>query len=584
MKNSGVHVDSNRGTEFTLWSPYAKKVDLKLISPKQDLIPMEKHDDGYFSIHLDQKEPLDYLYLIDNQHELPDPLSNCQPFGVFGPSRTVTHDAYLWTDRDWRGIPLKDYIIYELHVGTFTEEGSFEAIIEKLDHLKDLGITAIELMPVSSFSGTRNWGYDGVFPFAPQESYGGPDGLKALINACHNRGFAVVLDVVYNHFGPEGNVFERYGPYLTDRYQTPWGKALNYDGDKSQAVREFVIANALYWLRAYHIDALRLDAVHGIFDNSSTHILQELHEHFAGQAQLLGREAFLFAESDLNSVRIIQKITQGGYGIDSQWNDEFHHALRTYLIPSKKSYFADFGSLADLKKAIDEGFVYDGCYSSFRKKHFGSSSKGLSGEKFVIFSQNHDQIANASMGKREAELLDEKKLKIIACLLIFCPHIPMLFMGQEWGTQDPFYFFTSFENKALAEAVKTGRKKEYEGHHIEEEFKDPQSLETFLMSKLDWKKSESPLFTFYQTLIHLRKSEPALNNCEMPLMQIDMDEDKRQLSITRIAPTGRDALRLYVNFSSKAWTINKDKELIMDTGTPTEALQAYSARIVRCGV
>ncbi|MEX1012935.1 MAG: malto-oligosyltrehalose trehalohydrolase [Waddliaceae bacterium] len=582
-RSSGASISKGKGTFFSVWAPYAKNVDLKILTPKEKYIPMHPQADGYYTLSLPEiEEELDYFFVI-NGDELADPASNWQPNGVKGPSRPLDHSKFQWSDENWKGIPLQDHIIYELHVGTFTEKGTFEAIIEKLPHLQKLGITAIELMPISSFPGDRNWGYDGVFPFAPQESYGGPSGLKSLVNSCHEMGIAVLLDVVYNHFGPEGSVFHSFGPYMTDKYHTPWGKALNFDGKDSAPVRQYIIDNALYFLSDYHIDGLRLDAIDGIFDTSPKHILQELQEEFHLQASRIGKEAWITAESDLNEAKLIEPVSQNGYGIDAVWGDEYHHALRTLLIADHSAYFVDFGKMSDLKKAIVEGFVYDGRWSTYREKEFGTSSKHLPGDKFVIFSQNHDQIANASKGKTFVDLISKDQLKVAACILLFSPSIPLLFMGQEWGSKAPFDFFTSFESKSLAEAVKEGRKKEYEAHYIAEMFKDPQDPQTFFDSKLQWEQRDNEILTLYEKLIAMRKSHPAMQNFDRQSVRVIIDESKRFISITRQSADCAEMIKLVANMGNKELKLKEEQMQIRldtrDKGAPPNALPPWSAYI-----
>lgn len=581
-KTFGSRLVTGKGTNFSVWAPFANRVELKIVSPDKKKVTLDLQKEGYHSLFIpDLKEEVDYFYVLDDANELPDPASKWQPQGVNGPSRTLDQDLFPWTDQSWKGIALQEYIIYELHVGTFTSRGTFKEVISKLPYLRKLGVTAIELMPIASFPGDRNWGYDGVFPFSPQETYGGPFGLKELVNACHNQNIAVILDVVYNHFGPEGCVMSYYGPYLTDHYKTPWGKAINFDGSGSAFVREYVIENALYWLTEYHIDCLRLDAVHAIFDSSSKHILQELQEAFHFQADRLGRKAWIIAESDLNDIHLIKPVSENGYGVDAQWNDEFHHALRTLLLKEKYGYLMDFGKMEHLKNAIEEGYVYSGGWSKYRQKYFGTSSKHLPGEKFVIFSQNHDQIANASKGSTLASLISGDKLKVSTCILMFCPNIPLLFMGQERGSKTPFYFFTSFQDKKLIDAVKEGRRREYQTLNIEEEFVDPQDLKTFENSKLEWDNPENEIFLLYQRLIQLRKEHPVLRDLRKDLTEVEIDERNHWISITRIDPRTPNRLKLLANMGNSPWEFeDADFDIILETnpGSPG-VLAPWSASI-----
>src|SRR5579862_7956796 len=400
----GASVRGDGTAEFRVWAPNLTNLAVRILGERPRTIPLTRSADPesaeFTATVPDVKEGTDYLYVLEDNRERPDPVSRWQPHGVHGPSRIVNPSSFNWSDQGWPGIPLKDFIIYELHTGTFTREGAFESVIPRLPYLRDLGITAVEIMPVAEVPGNRNWGYDGASLYAPQSSYGGPVGLKKLIDACHQHGLAVVLDVVYNHLGPEGNYLPEYAPCFTDAHHTPWGKAINFDGPGSDGVRRFVIDNALYWLTEYHMDALRLDAIHEIFDFSARHILGELRDRFHAQAAYLGREAWIIAESDLNDVRVLNSHREGGYAIDAQWLDEFHHSIRTYLTGANRAYLAGFAELRHIQKAISEGFVHDGGYSWYRKRHFGSSSRDLPGERFVAFIQNRDQIANTSQGAR----------------------------------------------------------------------------------------------------------------------------------------------------------------------------------------
>jgi maltooligosyltrehalose trehalohydrolase len=401
-----------------------------------------------------------YFYRLDGNTERPDPASKFQPEGVHGPSQVID-PHFVWEELHWSGIPFSHYVLYELHVGTFTAQGTFDAIVPHLDELKDLGITSIEIMPVAQFPGDRNWGYDGVYPGAVQNSYGGPEGLKRLIDACHQRGLAVTLDVVYNHLGPEGNYLCDFGPYFTDRYHTPWGAAINFDGPDSDAVRRFFIENALSWVTEFRLDALRLDAVHGIFDFSALHFLQELAAAVHEQAERLNRRIYVIAESDLNDVRLVSSPELGGYGLDAQWNDDFHHALHTLLTGERTGYYEDFGRIQDLAKAFAEGFVYSGAYSPARRRRHGNTSKDLAADRFVVCAQNHDQVGNRLKGDRLSALVSFEGLKLAAAVVLLSPFIPLLFMGEEYGETAPFPYFVSHSDPDLIEVVRRGRRAEF---------------------------------------------------------------------------------------------------------------------------
>ncbi len=410
---------------------------------------------------------------------------------------------------------MEEMIIYELHVGSATPEGTFRSLIHRLDYLLDLGVNTLELMPVAQFPGSRNWGYDGVYPYAPQNSYGGPEGLKTLVNACHSKGLAVILDVVYNHLGPEGNYLSEFGPYFTDRYHTPWGAAVNFDGSWSDEVRNYFVNNAVYWAEEFHIDGLRLDAVHGTFDFSARHILSEIAESVHSFADKLGRHIYVIAESDLNDARIITPVNGGGYGLDAQWNDDFHHCLHVLLTGERSGYYADFNDSGQLEKAYAEGFVYSGQHSAYRNRRHGNSSKGLPGSRFVVFSQNHDQVGNRALGDRLSVSVTPEKLRLAAAAVILAPFLPLIFMGEEYGEVAPFLYFVSHSDPELVEAVRDGRKKEFASFGWTSEIADPQAEATFLKSKLSPElyrtKGHALLHHYYRELITIRKRELSLS-------------------------------------------------------------------------
>lgn len=507
----------NGAVAFHVWAPFAKEIKVKLIGQGLPIqVPMTATERHCFKAEVPAiPAGARYFYQIDGDKDRPDPYSRFQPEGVHGPSEVVDPKAFAWSDGAWRGIPLEAYIFYELHPGTFTPEGTFEAIIPHLTYLQqDLGISAIEIMPIAQFPGRRNWGYDGVHLFAPQNSYGGPEGLKRLVDACHTAGLAVVLDVVYNHLGHEGNYLREFGPYFTSKYKTPWGDAVNYDDAGSDFVRRYVIDNALYWIREYHIDALRLDAVHAIYDFSAKHILQALKESVEEAARELGRPAYLIAESDLNDPKIIRSPHQGGYGLDAQWSDDFHHCLHTLLTGEQAGYYQDFGRLDQMEQAIREGFVIAGDYSPYRDRIHGSPSMGLPPSQFVVFAQNHDQVGNRILGDRLSTLVSFEAQKLAAAVVLLSPNLPLLFMGEEYGETAPFQYFTDYQDPGLGEAVRKGRWEEAIRFGWKGEVPDPQSEETFQRSKLDLtrrvQESHRRLFSFYQRLLSLRKSEPSL--------------------------------------------------------------------------
>ncbi|WP_213194526.1 malto-oligosyltrehalose trehalohydrolase [Desulfuromonas sp. AOP6] len=512
---SGAYYQGNGWCEVVAWAPLVKKLAVKLAAPGKPILPMERLEHGYWRLVTEELPPgTDYTFRLNDEMDRPDPASFSQPQGVHGPSRIVDHEAFSWTDRNWGGLPLEDLVIYELHVGTFTSEGTFSAIIPRLPALRELGVTALELMPVAQFPGRRNWGYDGVCPYAVQDSYGGPEGLKALVDACHRQGLAVILDVVYNHLGPEGNYLRDFGPFFTRRYRTPWGEAVNFDGPGSDGVRSYFIENALYWLRHYHVDALRLDAIHAIYDFSAKPFLEELAEKgdaFAAQSQ---RHCLLIAESDLNDTRTVQPRVRGGHGLHAQWNDDFHHALHALITGERQGYYRDFGSPDDLAKAFREGFVYDWRHSSYRHRRHGSSSAALPGRQLVVCSQNHDQIGNRPGGERLITLAGFEAAKMAAAAVCFAPCVPLLFMGEEYGETAPFLYFVDFSDKELQEAVRRGRREEFRDFTWTTAPPDPQSLETFRHSLLTWDNRHlgkgRTLSAFYRELLRLRRELPAL--------------------------------------------------------------------------
>jgi len=538
------------GVHFRVWAPNVQSLAVNLSGNNLagKVFPMTREGED-FQVLIPQATPGQlYSLVLDSAKERPDPVSRSQPEGVHGRSRIVDPNAFPWSDRDWKGLPLQQLIMYELHVGTFTAEGAFEAIIEKIPYLKDLGINAIELMPVAEFPGARNWGYDGVDLYAPHSAYGGPDGLKKLVDACHRAGLAVILDVVYNHVGPEGNYLDEFAPYYTDHYRTPWGRAINFDGPGSDGVREFFIGNALYWLTEFHIDALRLDAIHSIYDFGPVHLLAELAGRFHHQAAELGRHAWLIAESDLNDVKVTDGRSRYGYGLDAQWHDEFHHTLISFLTKSDRGFLSGFGRLEDIRKVLSEGFVYDGIYAPYRRRRFGTSSKDLPGEKFVVFIQNHDQVANTNQGQRLSQLVSLAQLKLAVTVLLCSPYLPLLFMGEEFADTAPFLYFTSHLDPRLAKMVSDGRRQEYAEFATSAEFFDPQAPATFERSKITWKLLGDPehqsILSFYRSLIALRKEWPCLSNCRKDLTRVEISPDTQLLKMERTDPAGSSALLL----------------------------------------
>jgi maltooligosyltrehalose trehalohydrolase len=521
---------------FLVWAPNRKKVSLELLPPNAKKVEMERLGRGYFRASVpDPGGEAEYFYVIDDGARRPDPASRHQPRGVHGPSAVVRHGAFRWEDGGYELPRMEDYITYELHVGAFTSEGTFEAAILRIPYLKELGITAVELMPVAQFPGSRNWGYDGVHPFAVQDTYGGPQGLKRLVNELHRNGIAAILDVVYNHLGPEGNYLWDYGPYFTSRYHSPWGDAINFDGPGSSEVRRFFIENACYWFDRFHFDALRIDAIHGIIDMSAKHFLAELKETV--QETIKDRPAYVIAESDLNDVRAINPPARGGYGLDGQWNDDFHHALHTLLTGEDLGYYMDFGSLGQMAKALREGFVYTWEYSKYRERMHGSSTAERPPSQLVVFSQNHDQVGNRMLGDRLAANLPPEKLRLAAAMVLLSPNLPLLFMGEEYGEKAPFQYFVSHTDPGLVEAVRKGRREEFSKFLWQGELPDPQSEETFNRSKIDpeirHEGSHKEIFEFYKALIALRKGHPALGAAECGQTEVTEHTAQRAIVVRR---------------------------------------------------
>jgi maltooligosyltrehalose trehalohydrolase len=476
-----------------------------------------------------------YMLSIDGGEPRPDPRSPHQPDGVHGPSQLVDHAAFAWTDRAWRGLALADAVIYEVHVGTFTEAGTFDAAIARLPHLVDLGVNAIELMPVAAFPGTRGWGYDGVDLFAPHHAYGGPDGLKRLVDACHQAGIAVVMDVVYNHLGPDGNYLGDFGPYFTEVYATPWGQALNFDGRGSDEVRRFFVDNALMWLRDYHCDGLRLDAVHAIIDTSAVHFLEQLATAVDSLAEDLGRELWVIAESDLNDPRLVSPRSLGGYGLTAQWSDDFHHSLHAALTGERSGYYQDFRTpadhtgLGDVATALRQAFVYDGRYSVARGRTFGRRPSGLPGTSFLGYIQDHDQVGNRARGERISQLTSVGRCKIAAALVLTSAFTPMIFAGEEWAASTPFLYFTDHQDTELARAVTEGRRREFAAFGWPAgDIADPQALETFEASRLRWdelgQEPHRSVRQWYRDLLRLRREEPALRNGRLQDVEVGFSE------------------------------------------------------------
>lgn len=494
--------------KITLWAPKALEVSLCL---KDSEIKMEKNNDGYFSVKLPDnlKKPILYAFKVNGKGPYPDPASKYQPDGVHGFSQYWDND-YKWNDEDCQVCDYENAIIYELHTGTFSPQGTYQGIIDRLDYLVNLGITHIEVLPVAAFPGKQGWGYDGVGLYATHNAYGDPDELKKLVDCCHQKGLGVILDVVYNHLGPDGNYLEKFGPYFTDRYGTPWGKAINFDSSHSDHVRKFCIENALMWLRDYHFDGLRLDAIHAIFDFSATHILEEMQQRVEELSKTTGRKYSLIAESDLNDPRIINKTSQGGYGLAGQWLDDFHHCIHKMLTGETMRYYKDYNGAQDIDKCMKKAYLYDGIYSLSRKRSHGRAAEILRPEQFVVFIQNHDQTGNRALGERLNHLVSVEKCMAAAALMMMSPFTPMLFQGEEWAASTPFLFFTDHEDENLAQAIRKGRARECAFMGVTaSKVPDPQAYETFKRSCLNWdeidNETHSKMLNWYKKLINIRK-------------------------------------------------------------------------------
>lgn len=522
---------------FRVWAPAAKQVDVEIDETRTSLT---KAGQGWWETTVATAGPgTDYAYILDGQEPaVPDPRSEWQPNGVNGPSRLVAHAAFSWNDHGWQAPPFPSALVYELHIGTFTPEGALDAAITRLDYLRDVGVTHVELLPVAAFPGCNGWGYDGVDLFAVHQAYGGPEALKRFVNAAHGKGLAVLLDVVYNHFGPSGNYAGKFGPYFTSQHTTPWGDAVNFEDAGSHEVRRFFCDNALMWLRDYHIDGLRLDAVHAYVDRSAINFMEQLAGEVRALEAELGRQFTLIAESDLNDPRLVTAPEAGGYGLDAAWSDDFHHALVTVLTGDRQGYYADFGRLEDLAKSLEHIFVYDGHYSPYRDRIHGRPATGLSGWKFLGYSQDHDQVGNRAQGERLSHIVSEGRAKIAAALVMTAPFVPMLFQGEEFACSAPFQYFTDHEDTELGRLVSEGRKREFAAFGWDpEDIPDPQAAETFQRSKLDWAQLDQEphrsMLDWYRSLIRLRHATPALTDGRMEGVNVRFDESAKWLSMQR---------------------------------------------------
>jgi maltooligosyltrehalose trehalohydrolase len=553
---------------FEVWAPKVKSISVRVGMESLKLLGPD--DSGWWHLRMESAGPgADYGFLLDEDRTVyPDPRSQWQPNGVHARSRIYDQSAFGWTDQRFQAPPLASVIIYELHVGTFTSEGTLDAAIGRLDYLRDLGITHVELMPVASFPGKYGWGYDGVSLFAVHEPYGGPDALKRFVDAAHSRGLAVLLDVVYNHFGPVGNYTGKFGPYLTDAHRTPWGGAVNLEEAGAHQVRRFFCDNALMWMRDFHIDGLRIDAVHAFVDRSAIHFLEQLAMETETLGASLGRRLVLIAESDLNDPRIVTPRDCGGYGMDAQWSDDFHHAITTVLSTEKLTgYYKDFGSIAQLAKALEKTFVYDGIFSRHRNRIHGRPVYQLSQHRFLGFIQNHDQVGNRAMGDRISGIAGMDRAKIAAALVLLGPFVPLLFEGEEWGVSSPFLYFADHDDPELARQVSEGRKREFVAFGWDPaSIPDPEKQETFLRSKLNWGElfghPHAEMLAWYRKLIQLRRSTPCLNNGEPGNTVVTFSEGQRWFSMTR----GSVVVACNIASSDRTLPIATEFDLVVASG------------------
>jgi maltooligosyltrehalose trehalohydrolase len=571
-------------TEFQVWAP---KPGLVRLDVDGALHPMTRSDDGWWRATIETSPDARYGYLLDDDPTvLPDPRSARQPDGVHARSQLWDASGAGWTDADWRGRSVQGAVIYELHVGTFTPAGTFDSAIEKLDYLVDLGIDFVELMPVNSFAGAHGWGYDGVLWYSVHEPYGGPDGLVRFVNACHARGLGVLIDAVFNHFGPSGNYLPRFGPYLSSA-SNPWGEGINIAGADSDEVRRYIIGCALRWMRDFHADGLRLDAVHALFDTTAIHILEELATETEWLSKQVGRPLSLVAESDLNDPRVITPRDQHGYGVTAQWDDDVHHAVHTAVSGERQGYYADFGSLATLAETLRHGFFHAATYSSFRRRRHGRplDVSRIPATRLVAYTCTHDQVGNRALGDRPSQNLTGGQLAIKAALTLASPYTAMLFMGEEWGAFTPFQFFSSHPEPELARATAEGRKAEFAEHGWDaDDIPDPQDPQTFARSKLNWDEVDSGeharLHAFYRDLIALRRTEADLADPWLEHVVVDYDEDQRWIVMRR------NRLVIACNLGTAATSVPVSGELVLSWNSPSIGAKAtelpgHSSAILR---
>jgi maltooligosyltrehalose trehalohydrolase len=572
-------------TEFRVWAPRPERVGLDVEGRAH---AMTRSGDGWWHTTVDTAPDARYGYLLDDDPTvLPDPRSARQPDGVHERSQLWDPGQAAWTDGDWAGRPVDGAVIYELHLGTFTPAGTFDAAIEKLDYLVDLGIDFVELMPVNSFAGTHGWGYDGVLWYSVHEPYGGPDGLVRFVDACHARGLGVLIDAVFNHLGPSGNYLPKFGPYLSSG-SNPWGEGINIADAYSDEVRRYIIGCALRWMREFHADGLRLDAVHALVDTTAIHILEELASETDWLAAELGRPLSLVAESDLNDPRLITPRDQGGYGLTAQWADDIHHAIHTAVSGERQGYYADFGSLATLAQTLRHGYFHAATFSSFRHRRHGRPlpTKTIPATRLVAYTCTHDQVGNRALGDRPSQNLTGGQLAVKAALVLASPFTAMLFMGEEYAASTPFQFFSSHPEPELAKATAAGRKAEFAEHGWDaDDIPDPQDPETFLRSKLKWDEigsgEHARLLGLYRDLIALRRTDPDMADAWLDNLTVDYDEDRRWIAVSR----GR--LRIVCNLGAESVKVPITGDVVLAWGDPTvdadsTVLEGHSVAVLRC--
>jgi maltooligosyltrehalose trehalohydrolase len=558
-------------TRFSVWAPVPARLELCLRrGGGVETVPLQRDDDGVWQAEVaDAGAGTEYWYRIDGERDRPDPVSRALAGGVHGASQVVDPKAFAWSDGGWRGLAMADLIIYELHVGTFTPAGTFEAVIERLPYLVDLGVTALELMPVAEFPGSRNWGYDGVSLYAPQSSYGGPEGLRRLVDAAHRAGLAVLLDVVYNHLGPEGNYLRDFGPYFSDRYRTAWGEGFNLDGPDSDEVRRYLVDNAVYWIREYHLDGLRLDAADRIVDLSPVHLAEELGAAVHAEGEALGRRALVIAETDSNDPRWVRPREVGGFGLDGHWSDDFHHAVHVALTGERSGYYADFGGVGPVARALGWRYVHDGGYSPYRRRRHGRPAGDVPGDRFVVCVQNHDQVGNRGFGERLAALVDPAGVRLAAAVLLLAPYVPLLFMGEEYGELRPFLYFVSHGDPALVEAVREGRRREFAGFGWGHEVPDPQSEATFEASRLRWALAEdghAGVLALYRDLLRMRRALPLLRP---GAVEPEVRHDEREGWVAMRRSGDDQVLDAVFNFAAEPRAVpSRGAELLLSSDDP----------------